>query len=104
MLRENYFDVITKTIESETFVDRSRSKDGGKGFTRDRKITFVHLIVLLIQGISKSLQRELNSFYQQLQRSDFSIQYVTKSAFSQSRSKLKPEAFLELNQVGLKSF
>ena len=104
LLRENYFDVVTKTIDDETFVARSRSKDGGKGFTRDRKITFVHLIVLLIQGISKSLQRDLNSFYQKLQGSDFSIQYVTKSAFSQSRSKLKPEAFLELNQVGLKCF
>lgn len=103
-LRENYFDVVTKTIEDETYVKRSRSEDGGKGFTRERKITFVHLIVLLIQGISKSLQRDLNSFYQKLQESDFSIQYVTKSAFSQSRSKLKPEAFLELNQVGLKSF
>jgi hypothetical protein len=103
-LRENYFDVVTKTIEDEAYVKRSRSEDGGKGFTRDRKITFVHLIVLLIQGISKSLQRDLNSFYQKLQHSDFNIQYVTKSAFSQSRSKLKPEAFLELNQVGLKSF
>lgn len=102
--RENYFNEVTKTIEDEQFVERSRSEDGGKGFTRDRKITFVHLIVLLIQSISKSLQRELNSFYQKLHNSDFSIQYVTKGAFSQSRSKLKPEAFLELNQVGLKSF
>lgn len=104
LLRENYFNVVIKTINDEVFVARSRSKDGGKGFSRDRKITFVHLIVLLIQGISKSLQRDLNSFYQKLQDSDFSIQYVTKSAFSQSRSKLKPEAFLELNQVGLTSF
>lgn len=104
LLRENYINVITKTIHDEIFVERSRSEDGGKGFTRDRKITFVHLIVLLIQGISKSLQRDLNCFYQKLQNSEFSIQYVTKSAFSQSRSKLKPEAFLELNQVGLSSF
>ena len=46
----------------------------------------------------------MNSFYQKLQKSDFSIQHVTKSAFSRCRSKLKPEAFVELNQVGLKSF
>jgi hypothetical protein len=46
----------------------------------------------------------LNSFYQKLQKSDFSIQHVTKSAFSRCRSKLKPQAFVELNQVGIKSF
>jgi hypothetical protein len=46
----------------------------------------------------------LNSFYQKLQQSDFSIQHVTKGAFSRSRAKLKPEAFAELNQVGIKSF
>jgi hypothetical protein len=103
-LREKYLHAIIKTIEDEKFVIRSRSEDGGKGFSRNRKITFIHLIVLLTQGLSRSIQRELNSFYQQLQGSDFSIQHVTKGAFSRSRSKLKPEAFLELNQVGLKSF
>ncbi|MCX6316291.1 MAG: IS4 family transposase [Bacteroidetes bacterium] len=102
--RENYFDEVINTIEDEKFVNRSRSQDGGKGFTRNRKITFKHLITLLTQGLSRSLQRELNSFYQRLQGTDFSIQHVTKGAFSRSRSKLKPEAFSELNQVGLRSF
>lgn len=59
---------------------------------------------MLIQGLSRSLQRELNSFYQKLQKEDFSIQHVTKGAFSRSRSKLKPSAFAELNHVGIESF
>jgi hypothetical protein len=59
---------------------------------------------LLTQSLSKSIQRELNSFYQKLQSTDFSIQYVTKGAFTQSRAKLKPEAFKELNDVGNRSF
>lgn len=59
---------------------------------------------MLTQSLSKSIQRELNSFYQKLQGEDFSIQYVTKGAFTQSRSKLKPEAFKELNDVGNRSF
>lgn len=46
----------------------------------------------------------MNSFYQKLQQNDFSIQHVTKGAFSRCRSKLKPEAFAELNQVGIQSF
>jgi hypothetical protein len=50
------------------------------------------------------MQRELNSFYQKVMDSDFSIQHVSKSAFTKTRSKLKPEAFAELNEVGLRSF
>ena len=102
--RETYLNEVINTIEDGKFVSRSRSEDGGKGFSRNRKISFVHLIVLLTQGLSRSIQRELNSFYQKLQKSDFSIQHVTKGAFSRCRSKLKPEAFVELNQVGIKSF
>lgn len=100
--REEFIYDITKTIDNEQFV--SRSKDGRKGFTRKRKIHFIHLIVLLTQGLVRSLQRELNSFYQQIQGSDFSIQHVSKSALTHSRRKLKPEAFKELNQVGTDSF
>lgn len=102
--REKFINDIIKTITDEKFIDRSRSQDGGKGFSRSRKITFTHLIVLLTQGLTRSLQRELNSFYQKIRGSDFSIQHVTKGALTQARAKLKPEAFVELNQVGIRSF
>lgn len=46
----------------------------------------------------------MNSFYQKLQRAEFSIQYVTKGAFTKARRKLNPQAFVKLNQVGLDSF
>lgn len=52
----------------------------------------------------RSLQRELNSFYQQVLRADFSVQHVSKSALTHSRKKLKPEAFKELNKIGSDSF
>jgi hypothetical protein len=100
--RENYLNEVTNTIEDEQFV--SRSKDGSKGFTRKRKLHFNHLIVLLTQGLTRSIQRELNSFYQKVTGSDFSIQHVTKGAFTQARANLKPEAFKELNKVGIGSF
>lgn len=102
--RENYFNDLTNTIEDDKFIRRSRSADGGNGFTRHRKITFTHLIVLLTQGLTRSIQRELNSFYQKITGSDFSLQHVTKGAFTQARAKLKPTAFAELNQVGIQSF
>jgi Transposase DDE domain len=51
-----------------------------------------------------SLQRELNRFYAKILDKDYSIQEVTKGALSQARAKLKPEAFLELNAEGCRSF
>jgi hypothetical protein len=54
--------------------------------------------------VSSSTQRELNAFYKQVKKRDFSIQEVTKGAFTQSRAKLKPEAFLELNDNACATF
>ncbi len=102
--RENYLNELIQRIENEEFIKRSRSKDDGKGFTRNRKLHFSHLIILLVQGLKRSLQRELNSFYQKLQKSDFLEQHVTKGAFSRARAKLKPEAFVELNEAGINNF
>ncbi|RYY90675.1 MAG: IS4 family transposase, partial [Chitinophagaceae bacterium] len=99
--------VITRVInhlEDDTFVERSRQQSGKKSFCRRRKLPFAFLIVLLIQGLQRSLQRDLDRFFQQLQRNDFSVPQFTKGAFSKSRSQLKPSAFEELNAVALKSF
>jgi len=51
---------------------------------------------IIIRGGKSSLQRQLDSFYKEVTRSDFSIRRVTKGAFSTARSNLKPEAFVEL--------
>lgn len=102
--REKLISDVTETIENDAFRERSRSESGGKGFSRNRKLTFIHLIVLLTQGLTRSIQREVNSFYQKLLHENFSLQHVTKGAFSKARAKLRPEAFVELMQVSNRSF
>lgn len=54
--------------------------------------------------MKRSLQRELNDFFGSLNNSDYSIQHVTKGAFSQARSKLKHEGFIELSNNAIDSF
>lgn len=94
--REKTIENLTHLIEDESY--RNRSKDGQAGaFTRDRKLTFNHLLVLLTKGIKSSLQRDLDGFYKEVTGTDFNIRQVTKGAFSQARAKLNPEAFVELN-------
>lgn len=54
--------------------------------------------------LKRSLQRELDSFFKAMSNSEFSIREVTKSALSQARSKLKPYAFIRLNEVAVDTF
>lgn len=54
--------------------------------------------------LSKSIQRELDDFYQRLNNTDFSIRTITKGALSQARSKLNPESFTILDKVTIDNF
>jgi hypothetical protein len=54
---------------------------------------------MLLRGVKSSLQRELDSFFKAVLSTDYNIRGVTKGALSQSRSKLKPEAFKEINNL-----
>jgi hypothetical protein len=50
------------------------------------------------------LQREMDSFFRETEDEAFSIRRVTKGAFSQSRRKLSPKAFLKLNEIIWRDF
>ena len=94
---------ISGLIDEKSFV--GRSKDGLDGqFSRERKLPFKSLIVMLLRCIKSSLQRELDSFFKVVLSTDYNIRAVTKGALSQSRSKLRPEAFKEINDVACSSF
>jgi hypothetical protein len=93
---------IAYELDNKEFT--SRSKDGLKGvFTRNRKLPIKNLVVLIMSS-GKALQRDLDNFFKNLLRSDFSIREVTKGAFTQARAKLNPWAFKRLNEVAVKSF
>lgn len=66
-------------------------------FTRDRKLNFYSMLVLLLQKSVKSLQLKLNEFVNRLD----AVETVTASAFCQARRKLLPQAFVDLNDVVL---
>lgn len=54
--------------------------------------------MFIARGVKSSLQRELDTFYQEITGSDFKIREVTKGAFTQARSKLSHEVFIKLNE------
>lgn len=54
--------------------------------------------MFITRGVKSSLQRELDSFYQEITEGDFKVREVTKGAFSQARFKLGYEVFIKMNQ------
>jgi len=80
-------DVVSTTIRDYGFLCFSRNDPNY--FTRKGKIGFVDLIAFTLNFVKKSLQLELDSFFE-LINSDVSI---TKQAFSQARQKISYEPF-----------
>lgn len=60
--------------------------------------------MFISRSVKSSLQRELDSFYKEVTGSEFNIRVATKSAFTKSRAKLKPETFIELNDNANQTF
>ncbi len=83
---------IKNLIYSHEFMERHRTSN--RDFTRKRKLPFVPLVLFMINVIKQTLQKELTRFIKMFGDKSSNI---TKSAFSQSRMKLKPEAFIEMN-------
>lgn len=68
-------------------------KNNTVSFTRERKLSFVTVLILVLRNSVKSLQVMLNEFVLHTKQT-FT---VTASAFCQARHKLKHTAFIELN-------
>jgi hypothetical protein len=77
-------------IFSETFKLKWRRSE--KDFTRNRLLPFPNLVLFISNMIKRSLQTELVAYFSHLGNDVV----ISKSAFSQSRQKLKAEAFLDL--------
>lgn len=91
-------DTIKNKINSNEFMINNRLKN--TDFTRERKLPFPSLICFLLNSIKQTLQKELTHFMNLFTQHG----NVTKSAFCQQRLKLKPEAFIELNDTLIEKF
>lgn len=88
---------LSEQVESEQFAKAHKAK--ATDFTRNRCLTFVTVVLFLLNMIKRSLQDELDEMYRALRGGKVAVRQVSKSAFSQARKKLKPTAFIELNRT-----
>ena len=63
-------------------------------FSRDGKMGFKETMLFMLNMIKKSLQHELNNFFETVLKKGDSI---SKQAYSEARKKIEPKAFIELN-------
>ncbi len=75
----------------------TKYKEKPTDFTRERKIGFKGILISILITLKRSLSVEIDNLLQKLDAEDI-VEY-TKQAYSQARQKLKPEAFIELNNV-----
>ncbi len=55
-------------------------------------------------SLNRAIQRELDSFFQKVDSSDYTIREATKGAFSQARAKLNEWGFIRLNEIAADTF
>lgn len=91
------FDRLKAVLYSPAF--RARHRQKATDFVRHRCLSFVIVVLFLLNLLKRASQDELDEFFKVLNGDDIATRIVTKSAFSQARKKLKYEAFIELNQV-----
>ena len=83
-------------LTDAAFVINHKVKDSS--FTRVRKLSFINVVLLVLQKGLKSLQNRLNEFFDKFSSI---ITPATASAFSQARSNLKHTAFIDLNKTAI---
>ena len=95
--------MLKKTIHSNLF--KSEHKKSPLDFTRERKLPFVKMVVIMMRKSMKSLQNVLNETQKELATLwNEDSESITGSAYSQARKKLNYTAFIELSDITCKLF
>lgn len=82
----------SELINSDDYRKRNIIKQ--TAFTRNRKLTFPVMIVLLLNFLTRTMQIELDDFFANVL--DAEMESVTKQAFFKARKNILPDAFKEL--------
>lgn len=76
---------------------RARHRMREQDFTRDRQLTFPVILLFVLQKTVKSIQKHVHEFLEEVSGGAW-FDTVTPGAITHARAKLKPSAFIELNQ------
>lgn len=97
----HYFKLaLQETQENlDNFLFKCNYRLSSKNFSRESKMGFKETVLFMMNMVKKSLQLELNSFFDTVLKKDNS---VTKQAYSSARQNIKPELFIDLSDSVVK--
>ena len=79
-------------LQSAEFHQDARHPEHPHAFSRRRKLPLPALVAVLLSGLRKSVQTELDEFFAHLQQQAQLARQVTEQAFAQARVKLAATA------------
>src|SRR5580704_6405827 len=95
----NYISITREFIYSPETTQRYRVDKSD--FTRRRKLPFEIVVLSMLKLLRKSLALELHQIFSDL---NLLVKKVSASAFVQSRKKIKPELFYDLQSLIAREF
>lgn len=95
-LHSLYVDLAARLRSAEFLLDAAHP-DHPTAFTRQRKLPLPTLVALMLSGMRKSIQGELDEFFAHLSQRAQLVREVSEQAFAQARSKLSFTAIPLLN-------
>ena len=94
-MNQFFYQITRKASEIVNSDDyRKRNITRKTAFTRNRKLTFPVMIVLILNFLTRTMQIELDDFFANVLDAD--LDSVTKQAFFKARKNILPDAFKEL--------
>jgi hypothetical protein len=92
------FQSETETVNKKIFdfMFKCTHRTRPEYFSRNGKLVFSNMILLMLNSMKQSLQLELNSFFDNILKNETP---AAKQAFSKNRQKISSEAFIDLNDT-----
>lgn len=97
MSLQTIFAELAARVQSPEFLQTARHPDHPTAFERQRKLPLPYLIGVLLTGMRKSVQAELDEFYGHLAQKAQLVREASAQAFAQARAKLSLTALPLLN-------
>lgn len=91
------FSALSTFLHSPQFRNLACHADAGNAFVRKRKLPLPALVAVMLSGMRKSVQTELDEFFAHLKGQAQLVHHVSEQAFAKARAKLSTTAIPALN-------
>ena len=84
-------------MTNREFINNYSTDD--KDFTRNRKLPFRTVTLLILRLLKSSVKTELKTFYQTVFKTDEIVNWVSDAAFCKARQKISYRLFIDLHKT-----